>query len=75
MASNNAARHFNTGSFNMGHRDNEEERRKLLENAIPFLTPTIFVVPDTRLPFSRNERENNGGKIIPLVREMDDNYR
>lgn len=34
----------------MGHRDNEEERRKPLENAIPFLTPTIFdVVPDTKL--------------------------
>lgn len=48
MASNNAARHFNTGSFNMGHRDNEEERRKLLENAIPFLTPDDFRCPCPR---------------------------
>lgn len=65
----------------MGHRDNEEERRKPLENAIPFLTPTIFDV--VRVPDTRSETRativhagnNEGGKIILLVGEMDDNYR
>lgn len=63
----------------MGHRDNEEERRKPLENAIPFLTPTIFdVVPDTRSETRATivrAGNNEGGKIILLVGEMDDNYR
>lgn len=62
----------------MGHRDNEEERRKPLENAIPFLTPTIFDVVRVSpirgaklgCQRSRGERnESEGGKIIiPLVR-------